>query len=259
MEHIAQLHPSLQQERTLEPYNHVTLTEEETAEALRLAREKKHYEIANREYWEKVNRPQEFKRYTAEQLLESLGKSLVIDEQNREVVETLCEYFAGDERFEKRSDRFKLSKGIYLAGGVGVGKTTLMNILKQNQHQSFKIVGCRAAETLFATEGDAAIRYLSGTVTVAINSNPFGHQKIGICFDDLGTESEGKHYGKDKNVMTEIILNRYDAQLSGNFTHITTNLSVEELEQRYGTRVKDRLREMMNMITFDKDAPSRRK
>lgn len=259
MEHISQHHPSLQQERILEPYNHIDLTEEEAAEALRKAREKKHYEIANREYWEKVNRPQEYPRYTAEQLFESLSKTLVIDDQNRDVVETLCEYFTGDEQFEKRNERFSLSKGIYLAGGVGVGKTTLMDILKQNQHQSYKIYGCRETETMFATEGDAAIRYLSRQVTISTNGNRFGHRQIGICFDDLGTESEGKHYGKDKNVMTEIILNRYDSKLPGNFTHITTNLSVEELEQRYGTRVKDRLREMMNMITFDKNAPSRRK
>lgn len=243
----------------METFDHITLTEEESSEALRAAREKKHYDIANREYWEKVNRPAEYPKFTAEKIFDSLKELITIDDYNREVVEALCEYFAGDPRFEKRNESYKLTKGIYLAGGVGVGKTTLMNLLKQNQHQSFKIVGCRAAETLYATEGDAAVRYLSAPVPVAINGNPFGQQKIGICFDDLGTESEGKFYGKEKNVMTEIILNRYDSGIPGNFTHITTNLSSKEVEDRYGTRVKDRIKEMLNILKFDKDAPSRRK
>ncbi|NEW80482.1 MAG: ATPase, partial [Gelidibacter sp.] len=34
-------------------------------------------------------------------------------------------------------------------------------------------------------------------------------------------------------------------------THITTNLNAEELETRYGSRVRSRLREMLNVVAFD--------
>ena len=63
--------------------------------------------------------------------------------------------------------------------------------------------------------------------------------------------------------MGEILLSRYD--LLNHLepgkrvkTHITTNLNAEELEKRYGTRVRSRLREMMNVIAFDNNSIDKR-
>jgi len=42
-------------------------------------------------------------------------------------------------------------------------------------------------------------------------------------------------------------------------THITTNLNAEEIEDRYGNRVRSRLREMVNVIGFDKNTKDKRK
>ncbi|MDT8347935.1 MAG: ATPase, partial [Flavobacteriaceae bacterium] len=47
--------------------------------------------------------------------------------------------------------------------------------------------------------------------------------------------------------------------LSKGKTHITTNLNAEELEARYGSRVRSRLREMFNLISFDKASVDKRK
>ncbi|NEW80122.1 MAG: ATPase, partial [Gelidibacter sp.] len=41
-------------------------------------------------------------------------------------------------------------------------------------------------------------------------------------------------------------------------THITTNLNAEELETRYGSRVRSRLREMFNLIGFDESTKDKR-
>ena len=41
-------------------------------------------------------------------------------------------------------------------------------------------------------------------------------------------------------------------------THITTNLNAEELEKRYGIRVRSRLREMMNVVAFDNNSIDKR-
>src|SRR5690554_2355695 len=86
------------------------------------------------------------------------------------------------------------------------------------------------------------------------------------CFDDLGVEPEGKHFGKDCNVMGEILLSRHELFLknpvperSRGVTHITTNLNAEEIENRYGNRVRSRLREMVNVIGFDKTTKDKRK
>jgi hypothetical protein len=117
-------------------------------------------------------------------------------------------------------------------------------------------------------KGQEVIEQYSENVQVAVNANPFGHQEVGYCFDDLGTENAvTKHFGNAKNVMTDIILNRYDRikmltpegeQADFRGTHITTNLSVDEIEKLYGSRFLDRLREMMNVIEFPEKTLSRR-
>lgn len=120
-------------------------------------------------------------------------------------------------------------------------------------------MSCREIESDFSSEGEKSVSYCSYNIQIATNSNPFGHQVIGFCFDDLGTEANAKYFGKEKNVMAEIILNRYDNKLDFHSTHITTNLTADKIKEQYGTRVTDRMKEMFNIITFDKNAKSRRK
>ena len=53
--------------------------------------------------------------------------------------------------------------------------------------------------------------------------------------------------------MAEILLSRYDIFTTKKIqTHITTNLSASEIETHYGNRVRSRLREMNNLIAFNK-------
>jgi len=59
--------------------------------------------------------------------------------------------------------------------------------------------------------------------------------------------------------MAEILLNRYDFFVSKRMlTHITTNLSASELESIYGNRIRSRMREMFNLIAFERDAKDKR-
>ncbi len=76
------------------------------------------------------------------------------------------------------------------------------------------------------------------------------HPKI-YCFDDLGTEQALKYFGNECNVMGEILLSRYEYFITQKMiTHLTTNLSASELESCYGNRIRSRLREMFNLISF---------
>jgi hypothetical protein len=53
--------------------------------------------------------------------------------------------------------------------------------------------------------------------------------------------------------MGEILLSRYDLFLHNKIkTHATTNLNANELEERYGNRVRSRMRQLFNLIAFDK-------
>lgn len=244
----------------------VELTEEELQAAIRVAKEMKLLQIRKEKYWEKVTASSQCADFAFEDLYSALkqsrnpkGKQYVIDSDNERQALQLCYYFAGDERFEG-----DLSKGILLMGGLGVGKSHLMSTFFHNQIRCYKMVSCRKIEGDWntwnaKTEAQDPIEFYSREISVAVNSNRFGHQQIGVCFDDLGVETvPSKRFGEEKNVMAEIILGRYENGLNLQFTHFTTNLTLERIKVLYGDRVLDRLKEMCNLITFGSNAKSRR-
>lgn len=243
------------------------LSDEEKAEALRQAREDKFYRLEKERYWDGVLAEPEFRQYTAMELRSLLtasksptGKSFVIDKDNDQQVEMICRYFA-----RVTAPDIDLNKGLALLGNVGVGKTHIMAFFFQNQLQSYVMVNCRKIEGLWVEEASmkdkpaqGVIARYSGLIQGAVNSNPFGHIQLGICFDDLGTEtSPSKAYGEEKNVLAEILMNRYET-MPFSQTHVTTNLSAHDIGLKYGTRLRDRFREMFNVITFPNEAKSRR-
>lgn len=65
--------------------------------------------------------------------------------------------------------------------------------------------------------------------------------------------------------MGEILLSSYeltnttDAFQKDPKTHITTNLNAQELEEKYGERVRSRMRAMFNLFAFDETATDKRK
>lgn len=237
----------------METFDQITMTEEETTEALRAGREKKFYILKQIEYRKRLTEQQRIKTYTAHELYDLVRLQYDVDEDNLEVVEKLCQYFSRDESFPG-----DLDKGLFLIGPIGVGKTALMKFFFKNQRFSYKVESCREVETKYGEMGDNYIDRCSFNVPISSNGDPFGHQVIGFCFDDLGTESNAKYYGKEKNVMAEIILNRYDNQLPFISTHITSNLTTEQIKDIYGSRVTDRFKQMVNVIQFPVTAKSRR-
>ncbi len=236
-----------------ENFEHITLTDEETADALRAGREKKHYMLKQIEYRERLARKATHPTFTADELFSYFSMQYTVDDVNVKIITNICRYFSEDPQFEG-----DLGKGLFIMGGVGVGKTSLMKFFMKNQRFSYRIDACREVETNYAQLGDNYIDSRSFNMSIAVNSDIFGHQIIGFCFDDLGTEGNGKYYGKEKNVMAEILLNRYDNQLPFISTHVTTNLTAEQVKEQYGSRVTDRLRQMFNVIKFPVDAKSRR-
>jgi len=239
----------------------IDLDAEEEIEALRVARENKHYRLVREEYARKIKEEQERPVFTAEEVFERFRESYQVEAESRyeTILKHLCAYFTADPR-----SAYDPRKGLFLCGGVGIGKTTLMEFFQRNQKASYRIVSCRDIESAYAspdpaTGGEKAIHQYSFNFQVAINSNPFGHVMYGYCFDDLGTEVVGKHYGKEKEVMIEVLLNRYDKHIDFFMTHMTTNLSSGEIKDRYGMRVFDRMREMFNIIDFPITEKSRRK
>ncbi len=73
-----------------------------------------------------------------------------------------------------------------------------------------------------------------------------------LAIDDLGTEPiEVQEYGNRLNPIVDLLYKRYDDQL---FTIITTNLKPEEIKEKYGERIADRLNEMSSRIVFENES-----
>jgi DNA replication protein DnaC len=185
--------------------------------------------------------------------VELYGKDFTISESDHPVVYRLIAYFLKDEETAFRYN-LDLGKGILLSGPVGCGKTSLLNIMKYLTlvPHKFLMKPCRDISFEFIKDGYEVIhRYANGKLYI---SEP----KI-YCFDDLGVENNLKYYGNECNVMAEVFLSRYDIFIAKRIpTHITTNLSASEIEQHYGIRVRSRLREMMNLIAYDKNTKDKR-
>jgi len=176
------------------------------------------------------------------------GQRFKIYEQDREILLLLCNYFIKDKESCVRNG-IDLDKGILLSGPVGCGKTTLMKLLRHlvPKMRPYEVIPCRNISFSFNHLGVKTIE-------------DYGNTKF-FCFDDLGVEPIGRFYGKDLNVMGEVLLSRYELYLQTNKkikTHATTNLNAEELEERYGNRVRSRMRELFNLIAFDEKVGDKR-
>ncbi len=178
---------------------------------------------------------------------ELYGNHFKILESDYTIIYKLIAYFLKDEATCFQYN-IKLNKGILHSGPIGCGKTSLMNIMKYltpTAHKYF-VKPCRDISFEFIQDGYQIIhKYSKGKL--------YEFEPKTICFDDLGTENNLKYYGNECNVMAEILLSRYDIFTTKKIqTHITTNLSASEIETHYGNRVRSRLREMNNLIAFNK-------
>lgn len=168
-------------------------------------------------------------------------------------IQKLICYFLKDEVMATHFN-LDLYKGILLSGPVGCGKTTLMTLMRHVAQPNYKFImkTCRDISFEFIKDGYQTIHKYS-------NGNNSYSEYRNYCFDDLGVETNIKYYGNECNVMAEIILSRYDIFISKQvITHITSNLSASEIETAYGNRVRSRLRNMLNLIAFDKDTKDKR-
>ena len=190
------------------------------------------------------------------------GHNFQISPADHDILKKLIAYFLCS---AEQTSHFQISlqKGILLTGPVGVGKTSFMTLMRflLSKQQCFMIKSCREVTFEFIKEGYLVIQKYS-TYSFA-RSYPIEYdprKPITYCFDDLGTESSLKYYGNTCNVLGEILLSRYDHFISNNMiTHATTNLSASELETLYGNRVRSRMREMFNLLSFEKGAEDKRK
>ena len=180
----------------------------------------------------------------------------IYQEDHLLIYKLLVYAIADDENIRKQN--MNPGKGILLTGPVGCGKTTLMTLINYffPPDRRYRILPVRDISFEFEKTGYQLIHRYS---TNAFRQGTRGRVPIPCCFDDLGIEQPQKYYGNPCHVMAEILLSRYDLFIAQSMmTHLTTNLSASELESVYGNRLRSRMREMFNLVAFDKGSVDKR-
>lgn len=188
-------------------------------------------------------------------VLQEGGKPLVIDQQIEGPLELYIAWASGNhKRLVELEPTFSPHKGMVLRGNVGSGKSILFRthkaLLMHDEYRklfrSLTFGTCEAVAKQFGKGGDQFIeKYGSGAVTFEYGRPVLSHR----CFDDLGNEEAKNYYGNFKEVMKDVISERYDLFVEYQLTTcFTTNLPMDEIEKRYDKRTRSRIEQMCNII-----------
>ena len=141
------------------------------------------------------------------------------------------------------TDKNDMHFGFLLRGTNGNGKTTLAN--------AFHKVVNSLAQMQYLGNCKGAINRTAKEIVRCYETSMFGKilKEPVVIIDDLGNETtEMMNYGNIATPIVDMIEYRYDNKL---FTFITTNLTADQIEEKYGKRIRDRLREMVVTITIE--------
>lgn len=171
-----------------------------------------------------------------------------IDKANRQIVSDLFNYFIGIK------GNLDPDKGLWLDGPVGTGKSTLMFVFSkfmQKLGDGFKVYICSQVTAEYSMNGNLD-KYL-------LNPDGYCREPVPMCFDELGREPiPAKYYGTELNVFQHILHIRYALWQQRRLkTFVTTNLTPDEVGNLYGDYIRDRRKEMFNLVAVTGD--SRRK
>lgn len=163
------------------------------------------------------------------------GKKLIVNNDNKKFITALCFFISNDIRFESELG-FSFKKGLLIRGVSGTGKTHLVKCIETN--------GLKPILTLSMIEiSDELLAY--GEYEINKGGNKL------IYLDDVGTEETPiVHFGTKihffKNFMESVYLRHKSLGFGG--LMLSTNLSFQQLSEKYGFRVASRMRDMFNVI-----------
>ena len=157
-------------------------------------------------------------------------------------VESRDAVFANDAETEKNIQMVvqwiydSKKRGLLLYGTTGNGKTTMLRAIKALFND------CTFAEAADIWEDSRQVRDDAEYRMRNYLNSPI------LIIDDLGAEPEVcKVYGENRYPLENVIVRRYTKMLT---TIIASNLTLKEIEMRYGTRMFDRMMEMYDRIVY---------
>lgn len=166
-----------------------------------------------------------------------------IDDNNRDVIRFLMYYFnnceLAEQVFPKRG--YKLHKNILLQGGVGVGKTMLMQIFSEylkrtNNPRHFYNVSVTQMVNYYSINNNID-RFLYNEK----DGKGFQGSPVNLCLNDIGVDNR-PFYGIDTLTIVHDFLHARNeiwanySEYDRRFAHLTTNLTNEQLEKKFGQK-----------------------
>ena len=155
------------------------------------------------------------------------------DDSNRKYITAVCYFMSNDSRFETELG-YSFKKGLWVQGTAGLGKTKVIEAVKDNPLYPVKIVSLIEIAEAVREHGQ-----------VQLNTDRL------LLLDDVGSEqADVKHYGTPINWFKDFMEDYYLKNKVYTRLLITTNCGGDEIEKRYGYRVRSRVREMFNQIAL---------
>ena len=163
-------------------------------------------------------------------------RRFVIDDDNKQVLRFLLYYFndcpLAEEVFPGRG--YKLHKNLLLQGGVGVGKTLLMQVFSEylrrtNNPRFFHNLSVTQMVNYYTIHNN-----LDRFTYHEEESRGFQCQPENVCLNDIGIQDK-TFFGMDTGLLTDEFLHARNEIWTqyGRFAHLTTNLSADQLKQRF--------------------------
>ena len=163
-------------------------------------------------------------------------RQFVIDDNNRNVIRFLLYYFndcpLAEEVFPGRG--YKLHKNIMLQGGVGVGKTMLMQVFSE---YLMRIRSPRFFYNLSVTQMVNCYTLHNNLDRFTFNEEEkrgFQCTPVNICLNDIGIQDK-TFFGMDTGLLTDEFLHARNEIWTqyGKCAHLTTNLDDKALRKRF--------------------------
>jgi DNA replication protein DnaC len=188
---------------------------------------------------------------TGEQIILLVGTEIYGDNFNLDDPLRKENYQRAYERL-MTSLRNKKSKGLLVIGSIGVGKSNMMKVMQRVVKDTDRKFGWVTASQL---------KDLSEELTASRIKEMYGKDfQYDLLIDDIGISIDVRRYGNTINILSEIIMERYELFIeTGIKTHFTSNIYPDlinnttnkpTLKTIYGTRVLDRMKEMCEMIIW---------
>lgn len=163
----------------------------------------------------------------------------------KDVLRRGMEYFVG-ERFQWLASYEKVAlwladnkrRGLMLSGDNGVGKTVICTkvlplIFHYYLHADATLIDAKYLSDVYRNQND--------NYKIVSDTNP-------IIIDDVGVESICNEFGERRDIFAQIV---DDAEKKSRLIIFNTNLSVDDIKERYGMRTLDRLHSIVRSIYID--------